>query len=102
MDVAAAPTDSATVRLALPAGGEWVRSIAVHPKDPNVLLLGTGCAEDPANVEGVYTVAVTNRENGCGFQNWVEGDSSTGIEVTVTNSIGQTVSSTGSITTPIP
>jgi hypothetical protein len=49
-------------------------------------LSGCGGSEDEftANVEGEYTVALTNRENGCAFMNWMEGESTTGIPITFT------------------
>ncbi len=37
-----------------------------------------------ADVAGEYTVAITNGSNGCGFTNWTEGDTSTGIPFSVT------------------
>lgn len=43
-------------------------------------------AEDPINVEGEYTVAVTNGDNGCEFDNWNEGDSTPAIPVSITQS----------------
>ena len=50
------------------------------------LLLGlsplTGCGAD-ADVAGNYTVALTNRDNGCNLQNWTVGQSTTGIPVTI-------------------
>lgn len=49
-----------------------------------ILLACVGCSSDPANVEGNYTIAVTNRDNGCAFANWMVGGQSAGIPVTVT------------------
>jgi hypothetical protein len=60
------------------------------------LVLGflVGCADDdPANVEGNFTVAVTNRDNGCNLGNWTVGDSSAGIPVTIAQE-GENVSAT--------
>lgn len=51
-----------------------------------LLLLGAGCGEAPIDAEGVYTIALTNRENGCNFNDWQTGDTSTGVQVTVTQS----------------
>ncbi|HEY5950347.1 MAG TPA: hypothetical protein VIV40_32875 [Kofleriaceae bacterium] len=49
-----------------------------------VLLLGiAACGSDPVNAEGTYTIAVTNRDNGCQFQNWTVGDSAAGIQCTI-------------------
>lgn len=44
------------------------------------------CGSDPANVAGDYTMALTNRENGCAFTNWNEGDTSSGIPMLITQS----------------
>jgi hypothetical protein len=49
-----------------------------------ILLAGlAACGGDPVNAEGTYTIAVTNRDNGCNFQNWTVGDSATGIQVVI-------------------
>lgn len=50
-----------------------------------ILLAGVlaGCGDDPVNADGQYTINVTNRDNGCNFQNWTVGDSSTNIGVAV-------------------
>lgn len=42
------------------------------------------CGGDPDDVAGDYTVSVTNRENGCMFDNWTEGESSSNIPVIIT------------------
>jgi len=51
-----------------------------------LLAMGTlACGgEDPAWVAGDYTITVTNHENGCNFASWQEGDTTTGIGLTVT------------------
>ena len=46
-------------------------------------LLLAGCSE-PADVAGDYSMAITNGQNGCNFDNWTMGDSSTDIGVTIT------------------
>lgn len=47
--------------------------------------LGAGCgSDDPANVEGNYTIAITNRDNGCNLANWTVGEMSSGIAVQMT------------------
>ncbi|MBA3541977.1 MAG: hypothetical protein H0T79_20340 [Deltaproteobacteria bacterium] len=51
-------------------------------------LLAACSDSPPANVAGDYSMNFTNRENGCQFDNWTEGDTSTGIMVTVTQSGG--------------
>ncbi len=46
---------------------------------------GGACGgDDPVNVEGSFTIAITNRDNGCSFANWTVGESSQGIPVTIT------------------
>jgi hypothetical protein len=40
--------------------------------------------EPDSDVSGVYNVSITNGQNGCNFENWVEGESTTGIKLTVT------------------
>ena len=45
-----------------------------------------GCSSSPVDVAGDYTVAVTERDNGCNLQNWTVGMSYTGIQVTITQS----------------
>ncbi len=51
-----------------------------------------GCS-DPADVAGDYTVALTNRENGCNFDNWTVGNTSSNIPVTITQE-GSSMSAT--------
>ncbi len=58
-----------------------------------VLLVATGGCGDPADVEGTYTMAVTNRDNGCNFANWTPGTSSAGITVAITQE-GEDVAAT--------
>lgn len=48
------------------------------------LLAVAACSDDPANVEGDFTVAITNRDNGCNVGNWTVGNSTPNIQVTVT------------------
>lgn len=45
-----------------------------------------GCSSSPADVAGDYSVAVTNEDNGCNISNWTVGQSSTGVQVTITQS----------------
>ena len=47
-------------------------------------LLLAACSDDPADVTGNYTVAVTNGDNGCALDNWTEGESANGIVVDIT------------------
>jgi hypothetical protein len=53
-----------------------------------VALVVAGCGDDPANVAGDYTVAVTSGANGCNLTNWQEGSSTSGIGVTITQDGG--------------
>lgn len=39
--------------------------------------------DDPADVHGTYTIALTNRENGCGLTNWTEGNVAQGVMVEI-------------------
>jgi hypothetical protein len=48
-----------------------------------LLAVVAGCS-DPANVEGTWTVALTNRDNGCSFGNWTVGESATNVQVVFT------------------
>lgn len=50
------------------------------------LLLGLAACGSDTNVAGDYTIALTNRTNGCMFGNWNEGDSTTGVDVVFTQS----------------
>ncbi len=43
-----------------------------------------GCSTDPANVEGNYSMNITDRDNGCNFPNWTSGNSVPNIGVTIT------------------
>ena len=60
------------------------RSASVLVVVVGVLVAAVGCA--PADVAGNYTVNVTNGENGCGFDGWTVGDSSSNIPLLVTQS----------------
>lgn len=61
-----------------------------------VALLSTVSAcGDPVDAAGNYTISVTNRENGCNFANWDEGNSATNIGLVITQ---DTDAITGTIT----
>lgn len=48
---------------------------------------GVACgtsADPPQDLTGTFTIAVTNRENGCNFQTWTVGQSSANIPMVVT------------------
>jgi hypothetical protein len=53
------------------------------------LLCLAACSTGPADVAGNYTMAITNKDNGCMFQNYTVGATSTGVQVTVTQSSSQ-------------
>src|SRR5688572_18783673 len=42
------------------------------------------CGGSDADVAGNYTMAITNRDNGCMLQNWTVGGQTTGVQVTIT------------------
>ncbi len=66
------------------------------PKDPEfgypgpmksflgLLAILVGCGGDPADVEGSWTVAGTNRDNDCNIDNWNVGDTFNNVEVSFT------------------
>lgn len=45
-------------------------------------VVAAGCS-DPVDAEGTYSLNVTNRDNGCNFQNWTVGDTATNIRVVI-------------------
>ncbi len=51
-----------------------------------LLLLCGGCNNEPMDLQGVYTIALTNRENGCNFNDWQVNDTTTGVQLTVSQS----------------
>jgi len=55
-------------------------------------LVLAACGSD-ANVAGNYTIALTNRDNGCNLSNWTVGNQTTGVPVTITQS-GSNVTAT--------
>lgn len=58
-------------------------SIAAFVLTASTALVAPGCGDSsdstPADVAGNYTIAVTNRDNGCDFANFTPGDSSQNI-----------------------
>lgn len=48
-----------------------------------LLLVAVGCGSSDADVEGAWTIAVTNRDNGCNFANWTDGNQASGIPVQI-------------------
>ncbi len=49
-----------------------------------LLVLCAACNGPDADVEGNYTVALTNRDNGCNLAMWTVGEQTTGIPVAIT------------------
>jgi hypothetical protein len=47
------------------------------------LAIVAACGGDPVDVAGEYSMAVTNRGNGCEFDDWDEGDTAQNIPLTV-------------------
>jgi len=58
----------------------------------------TACGGSDADVSGNFNVAVTNRDNGCNFQNWTVGNSANGIAVTVTQDGSNVTATVGGVT----
>jgi len=50
------------------------------------LALCFGACGSDVDATGDYSLSLTNRENGCNFDNWTEGESSTGVPLTITQS----------------
>jgi hypothetical protein len=46
--------------------------------------LATACDSEPIELAGSYTIALTNRANGCEFPNWTVGETASNIAFTVT------------------
>ncbi len=49
-----------------------------------VLVVTGACGSDPVDAAGDYTISVTNRENGCEFDNWEVGNSASNIGLVIT------------------
>jgi hypothetical protein len=48
------------------------------------IVLSAACGgDDPADVAGTYTIALTNRENGCNLGNWTVGNTTSGVMVDI-------------------
>jgi hypothetical protein len=43
-----------------------------------------GCDVSPVDAAGTYSISLTSKENGCAFENWMEGNTSTGIPIAIT------------------
>ena len=56
------------------------------------------CGGSDADVAGNFSVSVTNRDNGCNFQNWTVGDQATGIQVTITQDGSNVTATVGGVT----
>ena len=53
------------------------------------LALLAACSTTPVDASGQYTIAVTNRDNGCTFSNYTVGAMSSGINVTIQQQASQ-------------
>jgi hypothetical protein len=53
------------------------------------------CGEDPEDVAGEYSINLTNGENGCNFDNWTVGESTTNIPLTITQDGGHATATLG-------
>jgi hypothetical protein len=42
------------------------------------------CGGDPKNFTGMYSLSLTNGENGCAFANYTVGQTTTGVPITIT------------------
>jgi hypothetical protein len=49
------------------------------------LVLLAACGSN-GNVAGSYTIALTDKDNGCNLANWTSGNQTTGVPVTITQS----------------
>src|SRR5690349_9859789 len=59
------------------------------------IVLAAGCSSSPASVQGTYTTNLTNGANGCMVSMWMEGQVTSGVPITITQS-GASV--TGTVT----
>lgn len=62
-----------------------------------VLATSGACGGDPVDAAGDYSISVTSRENGCGFDGWTEDESTSNIGLVITQD-GEDL--TGTITGP--
>ncbi len=54
------------------------------------------CSDDePVDVAGDYTIALTSRANGCNFDNWTEGGTNMGIALTMAQDGSQAIATVG-------
>ncbi len=53
----------------------------------SIALVACG-SDDPVAAAGTYTIALTNRENGCNNANWTVGAMTSGVGVTITQNGG--------------
>jgi hypothetical protein len=63
-----------------------------------LMLAVAACSDDPADVEGTYSIAVTNGDNGCELDNWTEGESAQNIQAEITQDGDSASASVGGIT----
>ena len=63
-----------------------------------LLLACAACGGSDADVAGNFTIAVTNRDNGCNFANWMVDATASGIAVTVTQDGSNVTATVGGLT----
>jgi hypothetical protein len=61
-----------------------MRRFKLVPTIMSACVLAVSCAASPVDSQGMYTVAVTNRDNGCNLPNYTVGEMTSNIGVTVT------------------
>lgn len=60
-------------------------------------VVGASACGSTADVGGDYTLALTNHENPCMFSNWMEGDTTTNVPLTITQSDESVTASVGGL-----
>jgi hypothetical protein len=63
-----------------------------------VVLAAVACGSDePADVAGNYTLALTNGDNSCGFDGWTAGAITTNVPLTITQADAQVTATVGGV-----
>lgn len=58
---------------------------------------GGGSGQPPVDAAGDYTLSLTARTNACEFDNWTEGDTTTGVAMTITQEGGEAEATVGGL-----
>jgi hypothetical protein len=66
-----------------------LRAVAIVGLAAVLLLAACGDDDAPADVEGDYTIAITNGDNPCGFQSWDEDATAMNIPLMITQEGGE-------------